>query len=147
MEKGIIIRYPWKTPKDCSNFIWLKEKCAEQGSCTMIRSKKSLTTFQNESWILFSSLCVSCRFSYSLIQVGLRCKWSPAGREPVPPLASALCPLSRDNRKAYSVAYTNLSLVVSFTSPCSLVICYCLTEVSSKREFSSLRFIFIPTFS
>lgn len=60
---------------------------------------------------------------------------------------SGLCPLSWDNRKAYSIAYTNLSLVVSFTSPCSLVICYCLTEVSSKREFSSLRFIFIPTFS
>lgn len=62
--------------------------------------------------------------------------------------ASGLCPLSRDYRKAYFVAYTNLSLVVSFTSPCGLVICYCLTEVSSKREFSSLLFIFFPpTFS
>lgn len=31
MEKGVIIRYPWKTPKDCSNFIWLKAECGRAG--------------------------------------------------------------------------------------------------------------------
>lgn len=101
------------------------------------RLKKILNLLQNErhmsSLRLFDVVC--CRLSHSQLQL--------RGISYVAPLAWSMwvlctCSLPWDCRQADLITCSHLRLVMSFTPPCSLAICYCLTEVSSGKQLSSL---------